>query len=215
MKKAHALLGALITAGLAGCATTPNMHYSGVTPQASVQHKNVALVTNVTNGSFKPNQVLTTFSKKELTSNYDKLESSALRQAGALPISAKNVPSSGWAVETDISTLAPSKYEAIVHYDLGKTLGMGLIPVAGLFTPHYYTMDVNLVDDITIYHNGQSVWNQSIPVDIKKHISGSRFKIGGTHSDAAYKVYREAQTKAVTAMMLGMSQAAEKQDSAS
>ena len=224
MKKAHALLGALITVGLAGCATTPNMHYSGVTPQASVQHKNVALVTNVTNGTFKTTGCVMelthkcrelTFSKKALTSNYDKLESSALQQSGAMATLVKTVPSSGWAVETDISTLAPNKYEAIVHYDLGKTLGMGLIPVVGLFTPHYYTMDVNLVDDITIYHNGESVWNQSIPVDIKKHISGSRFKIGGTHSDAAYKVYREAQTKAVTAMMLGLSQAAEKQDSAS
>ena len=210
MKKAHALLGALFTAGLAGCATTPNMHYSGVTPQASVQHKNVALVTNVTNGLFKPNQVLLTFSKKELTSNYEKLESSALQQAGAMPLLAKNVPSSGWAVETDISTLAPSKHEAIVHYDLGKSLGMGLIPVVGLFTPHYYTMDVNLVDDVTIFHDGKAVWHDRTPVHMKKNISGSRFKIDGTHSEAAYKVYREAQTSAVSQTMVGLGQAMSK-----
>ena len=219
MKKAHALLGAMITVGLAGCATTPNMHYSGVTPQASVQHKNVALVTNVTNGSFKTTGCVMelthkcrelTFSKKELTSNYDKLESSALQQSGAMATLAKRVPSSGWAVETDISTLAPSKYEAIVHYDLGKTLGMGLIPVVGLFTPHYYTMDVNLVDDVTIFHDGKDVWHDRIPVHMKKNISGSRFKIGGTHSEAAYKVYRVAQTSAVSQTMVGFGQAMSK-----
>ena len=219
MKKAHALLGALITAGLAGCATTPNMHYSGVTPQASVQHKNVALVTNVTNGTFKTTGCVMelthkcrelTFSKKALTSNYDKLESSALQQSGAMATLVKTVPSSGWAVETDISTLAPNKYEAIVHYDLGKTLGMGLIPVAGLFTPHYYTMDVNLVDNITIFHDGKAVWHDRTPVHMKKNISGSRFKVDGNHSEAAYKVYRVAQTSAVSQTMVGLGQAMSK-----
>ena len=215
MKKAHALLGALVTAGLAGCATTPNMHYSGVTPQASVQHKNVALVTKVTSGTFETTRCVLelthkcrelTFSKKELTSNYDNLESSALQQSGALATVVEGIPSSGWAIKTDISTLAPSKHEVIVHYDLGKTLGMGLIPVVGLFTPHYYTMDVNLVDDVTIFHNGKAVWHNRTPVHMKKNISGSRFKIGGTHSEAGYKVYRVAQTSAVSQTMVGLGQ---------
>ena len=216
MKKAHALLGALVTAGLAGCATTPNMHYSGVTPQASVQHKNVALVTKVTSGTFETTRCVLelthkcrelTFSKKELTSNYNKLERSALQQSGALATVAESVPSSGWAVETDIGTLAPSKYEVIVHYDLGKSLGMGLIPVVGLFTPHYYTMDVDLVDDVTIFHDGKAVWHDRMPIHMKKNISGSRFRIGATHSEAAYKVYRVAQTSAVSQTMVGFGQA--------
>ncbi|MBU2772447.1 hypothetical protein HMI48_00530 [Acidithiobacillus ferrooxidans] len=215
MKKAHALLGALITAGLAGCATTPNMHYSGVAPQASVQHKNVALVTKVTDGYFNPNVCVfgiakkcseLTFSKNSLVSNYDKLLSSALKQSGALATVAPSVPATGWCIKSSIGTLAPAKSETVVHYDLGKTLGMGLIPVYGLFTPHYYTMDVNLVDDVTIFHDGKAVWHDRTPVHMKKNISGSRFKIGGTHSEAAYKVYREAQTSAVSQTMVGLGQ---------
>lgn len=192
------------------------MHYTGVAPQAQVKHKNVALVTQVKDGDFNKADCFfavshkckeDVFSKKELVQNYDRLMTSALKQSLALSVSSKEVPATGWAIDTQVETAPGSHHEVVVHYDLGHTIGMSLIPVVGLFTPHYYTMDVALVDKITIYHNRAAVWHEDIPVQVKKHISGSRFKIGGAHSDAAYRVYRVTQTPAVSKTMVALDHA--------
>ncbi len=90
-KNSRLLIGALIAATLTGCATTPDMHYSGPMPQENVAHKNVALVTKVTSGMFVKNDCILevthicrehTFSAKTLSTNYDRLLSSALKQGG-------------------------------------------------------------------------------------------------------------------------------------
>lgn len=216
MRKHYAVLALLVAGGLAGCATTPNMHYVGVAPQANIVHKNVTLVTTVTDGNFNRTGCILavshkckefTFSKKELTENYDKLLSSALDQSGALPTAVPSLPATGWAIQTSISTASGNKYEVLVDYDLGKSIGMAMIPVYGLFSPHYYTMHVTLLDHIRIYHDGKLVWTKVVSVNAKKHISGSHFSIGGTHSEDAYRVYRENQSKAVTSTMLALNQA--------
>ncbi|WCE94359.1 hypothetical protein [Acidithiobacillus ferriphilus] len=217
-RKTRLFVGALTIAALTGCATTPNMHYSGAMPQANVTHKNVALVTKVTSGSFVKNDCLLeathkcrehTFSVKALTTNYDRLLASALKQAGAMPQTETAPPAAGWVIETDIAPLPPHKHEAIVHYDLGKSMGMALIPVVGLFTPRYYQMDLNVVDAITIYHDGKAVWHDRVPVHLTKNISKSKFAFnGGVNSSAAYKVYRVAQTSAVSQTMEGFGQVA-------
>jgi hypothetical protein len=85
----------------------------------------------------------------------------------------------------------------MIHYDLGKTLSLGIIPIVGMFTPRYYSMDITLADNITIYHEGKAVWEKTIPVHQVKKISASHFSSDGLHSDAAEKAYSDAQTPAV------------------
>jgi hypothetical protein len=192
----------------------PDMHYSGTMPQGNVAHKNVALVTKVTSGMFVKNDCILevthicrehTFSAKTLSTNYDRLLSSALKQAGTMPEVKASMPSSGWVIETNMGTIPPHKHEAIVHYDLGKSLGMALIPIVGLFTPRYYHMDLNVVDTITIYHDGKAVWHDRLPVHLSKNFTGSKGG-GGVNTLAAYKVYRVAQTSAVSQTMEGFGQ---------
>ncbi len=66
-------------------------------------------------------------------------------------------------------------------------------------------MDLNVVDTITIYHDGKAVWHDHVPVHLSKNISASS---DGVNSSAAYKVYRVAQTRAVSQTMQGFGQVA-------
>ncbi len=197
-----------VVTGLSGCATTPDMHYSGVMPTANVKHKNVALITKITSGEFVENDCFFAFThkcresgfpEKVLVKNYDRLLSSAITQAGATPTDPTTVPKTGWVIVTDLSPLAPHKHEEILHYDLGKTEAMGLIP---FFPPlRYYHMYINLVDAVTVYHDGKPEWHARIPMHISKNIDGQS---GNT---AAYKEYRIAQTYAVSRVITGFGHA--------
>jgi len=202
--------------GLAGCAG-PSMHYVGPTSAVGLQHKNVALVTEVVSGYIVKNDCLfesshacreKTFSVKALTTNFNKILESGLSKSGAMARPEPALSDTGWVIETQMAPIPPHKHEVIVHYNLGKSIGMSLIPIVGDFTPRYYWMNINIVDKVTIFHNGKAVWHDDIPVHLHKRFSVSVFSAsGGVNSSSAYRGYRVAQNAAVSQILTGFGQA--------
>lgn len=192
---------------LAGCATTPSLHYKGPAPEHSpVADQNVSLQTKVTAGTIIHNDCFfaltkmcrrSTMKPKHMIADYDKILSSALEQEGA-----KRVADSGsaaWTIETHITNGPASKYPVLVHYEIGKTMEMGLIPIVGMFTPRYYGVHVNIEDHVTIFHEGKAVWHADIPESYTHHF-------GSNPGNHAIKAYRTAQDAAVSEILTGLSE---------
>lgn len=193
---------------LAGCATTPSLHYKGPAPTHSpVADQDVSLQTKITSGTIIHNNCFfaltklcrrSTMTPKHMISDYDKILASALTEEGASHVAESgNAP---WVIETHITNGTASKYPVLVHYELGKTMAMGLIPIVGMFTPRYYGVHVNIEDHVTIYHEGKPVWHSVIPESYTHHF-------GSNPGNHAIKAYRTAQDAAVSEILTGLSDA--------
>lgn len=218
MHKISLIASLALATALAGCAASPNMHYSGPMPQASnVAGKAVALYTYTEGGDVQPGCILAlshkcrevTFSHKEINRNFGKLLASAIKKSGGKPVIVNSLPSTGWVIRTQVSPIPGDKYEVIVHYDLGKTIGMSMIPIAGMFTPRYYEMVITLDDHVQILHDGKVVWEKSVPVKVSKPFSASKLTVGDDmlHNAGAYRVYRDSQDQAISQILPGLNQA--------
>lgn len=211
-KTLHMAVFSTVVALLSGCASSPNMHYSGPMPQASnVAGKTVAIYTYTQGGDVQTGCILAlthkcreaTFSHKEINANFGKLLSSAIDKSGGKPVIVKSLSGTGWAIRTQVSPIPGNKYEAIVHYDLGKTMAIGLIPIAGMFTPRYYEIAITMDDHVQILHNGTVAWEQSIPIKVKKAFSASDLVIGNDalHNGSVYRIYRDSQDRAIAQIL--------------
>lgn len=197
---------------LSGCATSPDMHYSGPIPQASnVAGKTVAIYTHTQGGEVQTGCIMAvthkcregTFSHKEIDRNFGKLLSNAIEKSGGKPVIAKSLPATGWVIRTQVSPIPGDKYEVIVHYNLGKTMAMSLIPIAGMFTPRYYEMVITMDDYVQILHNGTVAWKKSIPIKVHKAFSASDLVIGNDalHNSSAYRIYQDSQDRAIAQIL--------------
>lgn len=77
----------------------------------------------------------------------------------------------------------------------GRNLGMAIVPVAGLFTPRYYTVSTAFTATFVLYRGDQSILTETIKVDEQKEVSVSNSNRVPESFEAALRLY-EAQREA-------------------
>lgn len=98
---------------------------------------------------------------------------------------------------------ASHKYMMLLEYDLGHTLAMAAIPLAGWFTPRYYTVVAHWEDDVQVLHGGKTALKTQYPVNLKKQITGksditTEYGISSSKIDG---IYLQEQSKAVSGLL--------------
>ena len=142
-------------------------------------NKTVAIVTTTSGDKFNDPECLTaltrdcrntTLTAKTAVTDYNRLLVQALTQEGAKVVAD---PPADIVIETHMVPSGNHRYMFLLDYDLGHTLGMGLIPIVGLFTPRYYEVIGHMDDHVTVKESGRVVMTKTYPIVIKKDITGS------------------------------------------
>ncbi len=192
---------------LSGCAASmPKVAYTGpVLHNSAFANKTVALVTTTTGDQFNDPKCLTAFTQacrnttlplKSTVNDYDNLMKQALTQEGAKVVTD---PPADIVIETHMVATGKHRYMFLLDYDLGRTEGMTLIPVVGLFTPRYYEVIGHMADVVTVKESGRVVMKKTYPITIKKDVTGAEdqaFEHGKSDSKAV-RLYLSQQTGAI------------------
>ncbi|MFA7496896.1 MAG: hypothetical protein WCY67_11405 [Acidithiobacillus sp.] len=192
---------------LSGCAASlPKVTYTGPALQNSAfKNKTVALITTTAGDQFNDPECLTEFTKacrnvtlasKPTVNNYNDFMKEALLQEGAKVVTSSPADIT---IHTHMIATGNHRYMFLLDYNLGRSVGMSLIPIVGMFTPKYYEVIGHMADVVTITDENRVILKKTYPIAIKKHITGAEDQVfeHGKSDSKAVMLYLSEQNTAI------------------